>query len=185
MKHLRTILLYILSITTHAGWAQSFDAGTKKSGIIITNSERLEGNIDVSLELNQVFWSQNNTMRVVGASQVKEVVIAQQAAYAGRSLNDQTYLFEILAQGRVTIYYRAGILKDEFTNKYFSGYFSLENDRLVALDRKKDFLDLMGDDSKWMSQHIKNQDLDFDSREHIIAIFKYYNQTYEATHPSP
>lgn len=185
MKYLRIIGLSYLLCSCHCGLAQSFDANSKKEGSIITHRELLVGKIDVNLELNQVLWTHDNSMRIVGASQIKQVVVDDTPRFAGKEWNEEFYLFEIIASGQVNILYREGIVKDELSNKTYSGYFTFVKDKLIPLEKKKDFFELMGGDDKWMSLHIKNNDLDFDTRNGIAAIFRYYNQTYEATHPSP
>ncbi|MEQ8473453.1 MAG: hypothetical protein RIC35_19810 [Marinoscillum sp.] len=185
MNYLRSVLLCFLHISYFTGGSQSFDANSKMVGSIITHREELTGTIDINLALNQVLWSQDNSMRIVSASQIKMVLVEDTPKYTGNTINEEHYLFEILANGYVTILFREGIIKDEFTQKKFSGYFTVVKDKLVELERKKDFFELMGSDDKWMSLHIKNNDLNLERKEDIVKIFQYYNQTYEATHPSP
>ncbi len=165
--------------------AQSFNANSKTSGILIGNNFKLKGTLDINMEQDQVLWSYDNQLKIFSAAQIKEIIIEGMPAYLSESLHDEKYLFEVLAFGQVTILYREGVIKDEFTKKTYDPYFTRTDKGLKELSRKKDFLGLFGNDEKWMELHIQNDDLDLDNKEDVITAFRYYNQTFEATSPSP
>lgn len=163
---------------------QTFDANSKLTGKLVIAGDTFEGTLDVNLELNQVLFSKDNQMKIYSASQLDQILLNDHPAFVSASIQKTHYLFEILTHGQITLLYKEGIT-DEFTNKVLDPYFVQTPNGLKELTRKKDFLALFGNDEKWMELHIKNNDLDLDIKEDIITAFGYYNQTFEATSPSP
>ncbi len=113
------------------------------------------------------------------------IIIKGKSAYVGQKLNDEFFLMEVVTSGQISILHKSGIEKDPYTHKEYSGYFVEKKGHLQELEKKKDFLDLFGDDEKWMSIRIKNQGYDLENKADIRAAFDYYNQSFEASNPSP
>lgn len=161
--------------------AQSFDADGQAYGQLVLESETLTGKVDVNQPLNQVLLTRGNSMKIYSAKDIKEVVIDGTTTYESHQINGQFHLLEVIAWGKIHILYRSGIDKDEISSKEFSGYFHKRGTHLIELAKKKDFMQLFGNDEKWMSVRIKNQGLNLEEKVDIITIFDYYNQS----HPSP
>ena len=185
MKAIEYLWIFASLTLTLPLCAQTFDADTKAEGIVVTHSDKLSGAIDVNKDLNQVLLTQGNSMKIISARDIKEVLIDGKLTYKGYELDDKFYLMEVIAYGHITIYYKEGIEKDTYTHKQYSGYFFEKNGKIREVEGKKDFLGLFGNDEKWMSLRIKNQGFDLNKKQDVQAAFLYYNQSFEVTNPSP
>tara|TARA_B100001245_G_C22858701_1_gene412828 strand:- start:114 stop:671 length:558 start_codon:yes stop_codon:yes gene_type:complete len=185
MKAIEYLWIFASFTLTLPLCGQTFDADSKAEGIVVTHSEKLTGTIDVNKDLNQVLLTQGNSMRIISARDIKEVLIDGKLSYKGFELDDNFYLMEVIAFGHITIYFKEGIEKDTYTHKQYTGYFCEKNGKIREVESKKDFLSLFGNDEKWMSLRIKNQGFDLNKKQDIKEAFRYYNQSFEVTNPSP
>ena len=139
---------------------------------------------------NQVLCRSDEKTQIFSAQQIKEVRYTgsegNEIIYKGFELGEETHLFEVLSDGKITLLFKPGIIKDEFTNSTYPPFFTVgKKKELIPLERKKDLISAFGGDAKWMEQFIKNNQLDLDHKEGVHRAFSYYNQTFEATNPSP
>ncbi|MAE84136.1 MAG: hypothetical protein CMB80_15440 [Flammeovirgaceae bacterium] len=185
MNTLKLLTLTVMLSVSQNVLSQTFDASAKAYGHLVLHDQTLEGTIDVNMDLDQVLLSIDNSMKIYSARDVKEIIIKGKSAYVGQKLNDEFFLMEVVTSGQISILHKSGIEKDPYTHKEYSGYFVEKKGHLQELEKKKDFLDLFGDDEKWMSIRIKNQGYDLENKADIRAAFDYYNQSFEASNPSP
>lgn len=181
-------ILWVLATHTSL-YGQTFNAQSQNLGTIKSTEGKFQGTIDVNMELDQAMWHDGNRTKIFGAQQIKELRLqtpnGEQYMYIGLKLDDDYYLFKVISEGKATILFKPNILKDKLAETYYPHYFVLgKKDVPIPLSRKKDFLDVFGEDEKWMAQFIKNNDLNLEMGEEIAKAFNYYNNTFEATHPS-
>ncbi len=187
MKYSFVLFLYASYL---ASAAQTFNAKASTSGVIKTSEGKYEGIIDINTTSNQVLCRSAEKTQIFSAQQIKEVrgtgAQGEEIYYKGYTLNGEAHLFEVLSDGKITLLFKPGIVKDEFTNSTYPPFFILgKKKELIPRERKKDLISTFGGDSKWMEQFIKNNQLDLDHKEGVYRAFSYYNQTFEATNPSP
>lgn len=172
-------------ITSATVIAQSFDADSDNFGQLVLPQKTLTGKMHVNSKLNQVLLTQGNNMKIYSARDIKSIIIHNKTSFISHQLNGEYHLLEVLALGHISVFYKTGIEKDDFTHKQYSGFFTEIAGRLREIEKKKDFLELFGDDEKWMSLRIKNQGYNLDDKEDVKAVFQYYNQSFEVANPSP
>ena len=89
MWTLRSFVTSLLLISAMSSSAQSFNANSKTSGILIGNNFKLEGTLDINMEQDQVLWSYDNQLKIFSAAQIKEIIIEGMPAYLSESLHDE------------------------------------------------------------------------------------------------
>ncbi|MFT4833346.1 MAG: hypothetical protein ACJAVY_000199 [Marinoscillum sp.] len=162
---------------------QTFNTNARTSGVMKTTEGSFIGTLDISIELDQVMWHEDNRTRIFGARQIKKVVIdlgeGASQTFVGHVLNGHHYLFEVLSDGKVTILYKVGIVKDQYENTFYPPFFQLNSKKeLVPLDSKRDLLAVFDNDSKWMNQYIRNQSLNLENPQDVSRALDYYNEAY-------
>ncbi|WP_421894213.1 hypothetical protein [Marinoscillum sp.] len=184
-----TLVLFLCSAHL-ASMAQTFNANAATSGVIRTSEGKYEGIIDINPASNQVLCRSAEKTQIFSAQQIKEVrytgTEGKETYYKGYELDGEAHLFEVLSDGKITLLFKPGIVKDDYSKSTYPPFFTVgKKKELIPLERKKDLIAAFGGDSRWMEQFIKNNQLDLDQKEGVYRAFSYYNQTFEATNPSP
>lgn len=178
-------ILITLLVLWREGNAQRFNANAGSTGTIFTTEGKFTGVIDVNPEANQVLWKNENKTRIFSAEQIKSVEVMnasnQKITFMGLSLSDKYYLFEVLSYGTMVILYHKDIVKDQITTEEYPDFFVLENGSdLKAIYKKRDLMDALGSDAKWMSNYIKSNALNPEEPSDLQQIADYYNEYKQA-----
>ncbi len=186
MKYSFVLFLYASYL---ASAAQTFNAKASTSGVIKTSEGKYEGIIDINTTSNQVLCRSAEKTQIFSAQQIKEVrgtgAQGEEIYYKGYTLNGEAHLFEVLSDGKITLLFKPGIVKDEFTNSTYPPFFTVGKRKSSSPWKEKRPHFRIWRGLKWMEQFIKNNQLDLDHKEGVYRAFSYYNQTFEATNPSP
>lgn len=166
-------------------FAQRFNANAGSTGTIFTTEGKFSGTLDVNPEANQVLWKSENKSRIFSAEQIKSVEVStanqQTITFLGLKLGEKFYLFEVLSYGSMVILYHKDIVKDQLTDEQYPDFFVLENgSELKALYKKRDLMDALGSDAKWMNDYIKSKQLNPEVPSDLQQIADYYNEYKEA-----
>lgn len=178
---MKFLIFFAIGFLPAMAISQTFSLTSNTQGTLKTTDGKFEGIIDVNLDLDQVLWTKDNTTKIFGARQIKEVLFknnetGEEKVYCGMEFDDEYHLFEVLSSGKVTILYHPDLTMKDDSNNSRPSYFAINKGRkAIPLRDEKDFLDLLGNDAKWMKLHIKNHQYDLTEKEDIIRTFHYYN----------
>jgi len=199
---MRSALIAISILIFSSGFAQQFASDLWHDGkLVLDTGDTLKGSVKYSMQndLVQLQASGRNgsyTARKVlffeiFDSNVKHYRLFYSLPYSAIGSYKAPVFFELLEEGKITLLCRESVEYKTYSSPYsFYGsytrlvlvnkYFLLQENGEIKdfVDKKSEWIDLMGNKGEDVQKYAKANRLDFDIKEELIKIIDYYNSLF-------
>lgn len=196
---MRSLVIAVCVLLYSSGFAQHFAFELWHDGkLVLDSGDTLRGNIKYNMQENliQLQASGRNeslTARKVLFFEIFDTTVKHyrqfySLPYSSNGTYKAPVFFELLEEGKITLLGRESIEYRTYSSPYsFYGsytrlvlvnkYFLLQENGEIkdAIDKKNDWLGLMGNKEEDVHKYAKANKLDFDNKEELVKIIDYYN----------
>ena len=150
-------------------------------GLVVTKTDSIYGEVKIDLANNRVnIKGYDNRHHSLLASQIERIIIGrgpQQKTYASAvfGADSDVHLFEILSEGKLSLFYRDGVKFSRFDQDTFPPYFVRVGNSLYSIGGKKEFFEVFGDEGKAMRDYVKEKGLQYGDFDDMVTIFNHFN----------
>jgi hypothetical protein len=200
---MRLLFLCVLFHFTGAALGQEFPFEFWHDGkIVLESGDTLVGSIKYDLQSDLVQFSKGGKLESFTARKMTYFEIFDQTSrryrqfysipYATSGAYKAPVIFELLAEGKMTLLCRESVEYRSYTNAFYSygsstrlvlvyQYFLLKENGSIELfeGKRNDLLRLMGDYSDQVSKYAKSNRLDLSDRNEFVQIVTYYNSLFK------
>jgi hypothetical protein len=200
---MRVIFLWIAILCTGAAYGQQFAFEYWHDGkIVLETGDTLTGSIKYDLQNDLVQFSKGGKLESYTARKMTYFEIFDQTVRRYRQFYSIPYqtsgaykapvIFELLAEGKMTLLCRESLEYRSYTNAFYSygsstrlvlvyQYFLLKENGSIDIfeGKRNDLLDLMEPYSDEVAKYIKANRLDLADRNEFVQIVTYYNSLFK------
>jgi len=199
---MKGLILLVICLASSARGQQFPSEFWHEGKIVLETGDTLTGSIKYDLTNDLVQFSQNNKLESFSARKMTFFEIFDQTSrryrqfYAIPYVTSGAYkapvLFELLAEGKMTLLCRESVEYRSYSNSFYSygmysrlvlvyHYFMLKEDGNIEpfVGKRNDLLALMDPHSEKVQKYIKVNKLDVTERPEFIQIVNYYNSLYK------
>ncbi len=196
---MRALLITVCVLLYSSGFAQHFAFELWHDGkLVLDTGDTLRGNIKYNMQENLIQLQASGRNESLTARKVLFFEIFDNTVkhyrqfyslpYSSNGTYKAPVFFELLEEGKITLLGRESIEYRTYSSPYsFYGsytrlvlvnkYFLLQENGEIkdAIDKKNDWLGLMGNKGEDVHKYAKANKLDFDNKEELVKIIDYYN----------
>lgn len=195
----RVVLLMALLISGITGHCQKFPSEFWHDGkVVLEAGDTLKGSVKYDLQSDMVQYSTGNNLELYTARKLTYFEIFDETSkryrhfysipYAATGAYKAPVLFELLAEGKMTLLCRESIEYRSYSSSFYTygsssrlvlvySYFLLNEGGAIEpfIGKKADLLALMGNKSKLVEKYMKVNKLNVTDRTEFVQIIQYYN----------
>ena len=196
---MRSLLLTVGVLFYSFGYAQHFAFELWHDGrLVLDSGDTLKGNIKYNMQedliqlqasgRNETFTARKVLFFEIFDNTVKHYRPFYSLPYSSNGTYKAPVFFELLKEGKLTLLARESIEYRTYSSPYsFYGsytrlvlvnkYFLLQENGEIkdVVDKKNEWLGLMGNRAEEVQKYAKANRLDFDNKEELVKIIDYYN----------
>lgn len=196
---MRALLITVCVLLYSSGFAQHFAFELWHDGkMVLDTGDTLRGNIKYNMQENLIQLQASGRNESLTARKVLFFEIFDNTVkhyrqfyslpYSSNGTYKAPIFFELLEEGKITLLGRESIEYKTYSSPYsFYGsytrlvlvnkYFLLQENGEIkdAIDKKNEWLSLMGNRGEDVHKYAKANKLDFDNKEELVKIIDYYN----------